>query len=243
MYNVSIVTLFPEMFPGALSHSIPGRALEKNIWNLNVIDMREFGLGKHKTVDDTCFGGGAGMLIRPDVVHNALLKALTFHVSSPRIVYLSPKGTPLKQSMVKDIANSSGMVLLCGRYEGVDQRVLDFWAQHHALEEISMGDYVLSGGELPAMTLVDACVRLLPGALGKEESFQNESFEMDLLEFPQYTKPKIWSVSHMGKETNMDVPDILFSGHHKNIDVWRYEKAFELTKKRRPDLFNKIPCE
>jgi tRNA (guanine37-N1)-methyltransferase len=215
------------MFPGPLQYSISGRALEEKIWTLDTVQIRDFALDKHRTVDDTCFGGGAGMLLKPDVVHGAVSEAVSRRKNRP-LIYLTPRGKPLDQKTVRRLAlETPGVVLLCGRYEGVDQRVLDFWE----FEEISIGDYILSGGEMAALTLLDACIRLIPGVIGKEESLSSESFETGLLEYPQYTRPQAWN--------NKIVPDVLLSGDHQKIAKWRQEEAEKITQIRRPDLWAK----
>jgi len=230
-WRATLVTLFPEMFPGPLAYSLAGKALEDGIWNLNTVAIRDFSLSKHNTVDDTCFGGGAGMVLRPDVVDRAL-DAATKENPEGRIIYLTPRGKPLIQEDVRELAlHSPGMVILCGRYEGVDQRVLDDWQERRGLEEYSLGDYILSGGEIAAFALLDACIRLLPGVVGSEESLQDESFELELLEYPQYTRPQQWN--------DRMVPDVLLSGHHQKIQDWRREQAKRITRERRPDLWAK----
>ncbi|MCE2716210.1 MAG: tRNA (guanosine(37)-N1)-methyltransferase TrmD [Pseudomonadota bacterium] len=230
MWQATVFTLFPETFPGPLGHSIAGKAQQQNLWKLNTINIRDFALDKHKTVDDTSYGGGTGMVMRPDVIHSAL----TNHVKpNTKLIYASPKGRPLTQNMARSwLANyPDGINILCGRYEGVDQRVLDHWTNTHDLEDISIGDYILSGGELAALVMIDTCVRLLPEILEKPEATTIESFELDLLEYPQYTKPQIWN--------NTVVPDVLLSGDHKSIAAWRLREAEIITKSRRPDLWEK----
>lgn len=224
-WHVNILTLFPEMFPGSLGQSLSGKALQNQIWSYNVIDIRGFATDKHKSVDDTPFGGSAGMVMRADVIESALLS-----IQEPgRKIYLSPKGNPLTQNLVRELSFSSPMTLLCGRYEGVDQRLLDA----HQFEEVSIGDYVLSGGEPAALTLMDACIRLLPGVLGNEETPLEESFSNGLLEYPQYTRPAEW-VAADGKA--YVVPDILTSGNHQKVAEWRKNQSLTITRKRRPDL-------
>lgn len=228
MLSAQILTLFPDMFPGPLGQSLSGKALEKGLWSLKTINIRDFAEGVHKTVDDTPFGGGAGMVMKPDVVSKAL-ESCTPH---GRLLFLSPRGKTLSQNMAKELATEKNITLLCGRYEGLDQRIID----HYQMEEISIGDYVLSGGELGAMVLLDACVRLLPGVMGNKETAGEESFENDLLEYPHYTRPALWTAPD-GK--NYTVPDILTSGHHANIEKWRLEQSKDLTRNRRPDLWEK----
>lgn len=225
-WHATVITLFPEMFPGVLQHSLTGRALEEGKWDLDCVQIRDFAYDKHKTVDDTPYGGGAGMVLKPDVVHEALSHATTLSSEKRPMIYLTPRGKPLTQQTVRRLAlEEQGVVLLSGRYEGVDQRVIDHWE----LEEISIGDYILTGGELPAQVLLDACVRLIPGVIGKEESLIHESFEVGILEHPQYTKPRDWQ--------NKIVPDVLLSGDHQKIAKWRQEEAETITKIRRPDLW------
>lgn len=224
----NLLTLFPEMFPGFLGHSLAGKALERGEWEYRAINIRDFATDTHKTVDDTPYGGGAGMVMRADVIEQALLS-----VSHPgRKIYLSPRGEPLRQKLVQELAQTSSLTLLCGRYEGVDQRVLDA----HGFEEISIGDYVLSGGEPAALILMDSCIRLLPGVMGNTETTAEESFSDGaggLLEYPHYTRPAEWTAVD-GKAYS--VPDILKSGDHAKIASWRREQSEEITAKKRPDL-------
>lgn len=230
MWQATVYTLFPDMFPGSLKHSIAGKAMQQGIWKLNTINIRDFAIDKHKTVDDTSYGGGTGMVMRPDVIHSALSN----HTQpGTKLIYASPKGRPLTQSMARSwLADyPNGINILCGRYEGVDQRVLDHWSKNHGLEDVSIGDYVLSGGELAALVMIDACVRLLPNVLEKPDATTIESFELDLLEYPQYTKPQIWN--------NTVVPDVLLSGDHKSIAAWRLMEAEKITQDRRADLWAK----
>lgn len=222
-WRASVLTIHPQMFPGPLGESLSGRALGEGIWGLEPINIREFATDKHGSVDDTPAGGGPGMVMRADVVGAAIDAAQAKHPALP-LIYLSPRGTPLTQARVRELSAGPGVLLLCGRFEGVDQRVLDA----RQAEEISIGDYVLSGGELPAMVLIDACVRLLPGVVGERASLADESFEAGLLEYPQYTRPRTWE----GRE----IPQVLFSGDHKRIEHWRREQALALTRGRRPDL-------
>jgi tRNA (guanine37-N1)-methyltransferase len=227
-WHVSILTLFPELFPGFLGHSLAGRALERGDWSFDAINIRDFAEGVHKTVDDTPYGGGAGMVMRADVIERAALS-----INNPgRKIYMSPRGTPLTQNLVKELSTTPSLTILCGRYEGVDQRVLD--AQ--GFEEVSIGDYVLSGGEQAAMIIMDSCIRLLPGVMGNETTPDEESFSEGLLEYPHYTRPSEW-VAADGK--NYAVPDVLKSGNHAEIEKWRKAQALELTKLRRPDLLKK----
>ncbi len=224
-WHVTLLTLFPDMFPAMLGQSLAGKALEDGKWSYHAVNMRDFATDTHRTVDDTPYGGGAGMVMRPDIIEKALLS-----VEKPgRRIYLSPRGRVLDQALVTELAAQSPLTLLCGRYEGIDQRVLD---AHH-FEEISIGDYVLSGGEPAAMILMDACIRLLPGVMGNEETSGEESFANGLLEYPHYTRPAQWD-SLIGR--SYDVPEILRSGDHEKIRQWRHAKAREITRARRPDL-------
>jgi tRNA (guanine37-N1)-methyltransferase len=222
-WRLTVVTLFPEMFPGPLATSLTGTALVAGLWSLDTVDLRSFGIGRHRAVDDSPAGGGAGMVLRPDVVAAALDQA---RVQAPDVpmLYLSPRGQPLTQARASSWAQGPGLILLAGRFEGVDERVI----AARGLIEVSIGDYVLSGGELAAMVLADACVRLLPGVLGGADSLAEESFENGLLEYPQYTKPRDWE----GRST----PDVLLSGDHKKIADWRRAQSLALTQARRPDL-------
>ena len=220
-WRASVLTLFPEMFPGALGCSLAGRALAAGVWSIDARDIRAVATDKHRTVDDTPFGGGPGMVMRPDVVSEALAA-----VQDGRpVVYPTPRGVPLTQADVQDFAAGPGVVLLCGRYEGVDQRAIEA----AGAREISVGDYVLSGGELPAMVLLDAVVRLLPGVMGAAESAEDESFAAGLLEYPQFTRPAEWC--------GRAVPAVLLSGNHAAIAAWRRAEAEAVTRARRPDLW------
>jgi len=221
-FRASVLTLFPDAFPGVLDVSIIGTALKKGIWELETVDIRTFGLGKHRTVDDSPSGGGAGLVMRADVAA-AAIDSLG-EDARPRI-YLSPRGKPLTQARVRELAAGPGVVLLCGRFEGLDERVIE----GRALEEVSLGDFVLAGGEVAAMTLLEACIRLLPGVAGNEASLEEESFETGLLEHPHYTRPQVWE----GRE----IPAVLTSGDHGKVRDWRRNQALELTKARRPDLY------
>ena len=221
-WTARVLTIFPEMFPGPLSASLAGRALSNGIWALESLDIRAFASDKHRSVDDVPFGGGPGMVMRADVVDAALTEAMD--ATAPTI-YLNPRGRLLTQSRVRELAAGPGVTLLCGRFEGIDERVLEA----RAVEEVSVGDFVLSGGEPAAMALIDACVRLLPGVLGDEGSLVEESFQGGLLEYPHYTRPQSWS----GRK----VPDVLLSGHHEKIATWRLDQAKRITRDRRPDLW------
>ena len=225
-WRATVVTLFPELFPGPLAASLAGDALNRGLWSLDTVAIREHGLGRHKAVDDTPAGGGPGMVMRADVVGPAVDAAMATNPRAPRI-FLTPRGEPLTQSIVRDIAAGPGAILIAGRFEGVDQRVIDA----RALREISIGDYVLSGGELAAMVLIDAVVRLLPGVVGADASLAEESFEHGLLEYPHYTRPREWE--------GLSVPDVLLSGDHKRIEAWRRAEAERLTRARRPDLWSR----
>jgi tRNA (guanine37-N1)-methyltransferase len=222
-WRATVLTLFPEMFPGPLGISLVGQALEAGLWSLRTVPIREFGLGRHRAVDDTPAGGGAGMVMRADVLASAIDHARVEEAEAP-LIYLSPRGEPLTQTLASEIAAGPGALLLAGRFEGVDERVI----AARRMREISIGDYVLSGGELAAMVLIDACVRLLPGVIGAEGSLSEESFEGGLLEYPQYTKPREWE--------GRTIPDVLLSGDHKKIAAWRRSEAERITAERRPDL-------
>jgi tRNA (guanine37-N1)-methyltransferase len=223
IWKATVLTLFPDMFPGPLGQSLAGRALAEGIWALETVDIRSFASDKHRSVDDAPFGGGAGMVMRPDVVDAAVRAA---HGPGP-LIYLTPRGRLLTQARVKELAAGPGVTLLCGRFEGVDQRALDA----HQAEEISLGDFVLSGGEPAALMLMDAVVRLLPGVTGNQESLEDESFERGLLEYPHYTRPQEWQ--------GRAVPEVLVSGHHEKVRAWRQRQAEEVTRQRRPDLYDR----
>jgi tRNA (guanine37-N1)-methyltransferase len=222
-FHASVLTLFPDMFPGPLGMTLAGEALRTGLWGLEAHDLRVHGLGKHRTVDDTPAGGGAGMVLRCDVVAAALDAVAPADDPRPKLL-MSPRGVPLTQAMVRDWSTGPGLVIICGRFEGIDQRVID----GRNLTEVSVGDYVLSGGEIAALTVLDACVRLIPGVMGKALSGQDESFENGLLEYPHYTRPRDWE--------GRAIPDVLMGGNHAAIAKWRREEAMRLTKARRPDL-------
>ncbi|MFO1150272.1 MAG: tRNA (guanosine(37)-N1)-methyltransferase TrmD [Alsobacter sp.] len=222
-FSASVLTLFPAMFPGPLGLSLAGDALARGDWTLAVHDIREHGLGRHRAVDDTPAGGGAGMVLRADVLAAAVDAVSSPGDPRPRLL-MSPRGRPLDQARVRALATGPGVLLVCGRFEGVDERVI----AGRRLEEVSIGDYVLSGGELAALVLLDACVRLLPGVMGKQASGEEESFENGLLEYPHYTRPREWE--------GRAIPDVLLSGDHGRIARWRREEAERLTRERRPDL-------
>ena len=223
MFKAKILTIFPEVFPGFLGYSLTGRALKDGLWTLETVNIRDYAFDKHGSVDDTPCGGGAGMIMRPDVLGNAI----EHNYQSGKIVYMSPKGRPLTQAKAHELSKLEELTVICGRFEGIDERVLE----EYVVEEISIGDYVLTGGEQAAMIMLDAVVRLLPGVLGNAASTENEIFETGLLEYPQYTRPIEWK----GRK----VPDILLSGHHENIAKWQREQALQITKQRRPDLLKK----
>ena len=229
-WRVKVLTIFPEMFPGPLGHSLAGKALEAGLWALETVDIRDFARDKHRSVDDTPFGGGPGMVMRAEVI-DAAIAAATAGDAAARVVYLSPRGRLLTQAVVRELAALAGLVLLCGRYEGVDERVL----AARRVDEISLGDFVLSGGEPAAIALIDAGVRLLPGVLGQPETLAEESFERGLLEYPHYTRPPEWQ--------GRAVPAVLLSGHHEQIRAWRRRQAEETTRTRRPDLWARHAAE
>ncbi|MGV6840239.1 MAG: tRNA (guanosine(37)-N1)-methyltransferase TrmD [Planktomarina sp.] len=222
-WRADIITLFPDTFPGVLGASLTGKALKDGKWQLHTHDLRMFGDGKHRNVDDTPAGGGAGMVLRADVVGKAISHVAARRAPCP-IIYMSPRGRPLTQARAKALSKGPGAIVLCGRFEGVDQRVLD----HFQIEEVSIGDYVLTGGELAAQVMIDATVRLLPDVLGNEASTEEESFSNGMLEHPQYTRPALWE--------GRAIPDVLTSGDHSKVAKWRQAKSLELTKQRRPDL-------
>jgi tRNA (guanine37-N1)-methyltransferase len=221
MWRASVLTIFPEMFPGPLALSLAGKALQKNLWALDTIDIRAHATDKHRTVDDTPAGGGPGMVMKADVLARAIDAG---GAGRPRLM-MSPRGRPLTQARVAELAVGPGAIILCGRFEGVDERVI----AARALEEVSLGDFVLSGGEIAALALIDACVRLLPGVMGKETSGTEESFADGLLEYPQYTRPQLFE--------GVAIPEVLTSGDHAKVAAWRREQAERLTRERRPDLW------
>ena len=223
MWSATIFTLYPEMFPGPLGASMSGTALTNGLWALNTINIRDHGHGRHRAVDDTPAGGGAGMVIRADVLGPSLDAVLAVDDPRPRLL-MSPRGKPLDQKRVRELSSGPGVVIVCGRFEGVDERVI----AARQLEEVSIGDYILSGGEMAALVMLDACVRLLPGVMGKVASGEDESFEGGLLEYPHYTRPREWE--------GLAIPDVLLSGDHAKIAKWRHEQAVALTTARRPDL-------
>jgi tRNA (guanine37-N1)-methyltransferase len=222
MWRASVLTIFPEMFPGPLGVSLSGKALAAGLWSLQVVDIRDFATDKHRSVDDTPAGGGPGMVMKPDVLARAIDATPTD--ARPRLL-LSPRGTPFTQGRVEALCRGPGAILVCGRFEGIDERVI----AGRGLEEVSIGDYVLSGGEIAAMTLIDACVRLLPGVMGAPLSAADESFAEGLLEYPQYTRPQLWE--------GRPIPEVLISGDHAKVAAWRRAEAERLTRERRPDLW------
>ena len=224
MFIAQIFTLYPDYFPGPFNKGLYGKAMEKKIWDLKTIDIREYALDKHKTVDDTPYGGGSGMLLKPDVVAKSI-DANT--QKGEKIYYLSPRGKVLNQNIAREISKEKKVNLICGHFEGVDQRVLD----NRAIDELSIGDFVLSGGETASYVFLDAILRLIPGVIGNEESKNDESFEKGLLEYPQYTKPQIWE--------KKSVPNVLLSGDHAKIKDWRLAQSEAITRDRRPDLWQK----
>ena len=224
MLVTRIFTLYPEFFPGPLGKGLYGKALTENIWKLEIVNIRDYATDKHKTVDDTTYGGGSGMLIKPDVLANSLDRNLK---SKEKIIYLSPKGKLFNQKFAKKLSKEKNINLICGHFEGVDQRVIE----SRNIEEVSIGDFVLSGGESAAFVMLDSIIRLLPGVLGNKTSVDEESFENGLLEYPQYTKPQIWE--------EKTVPDVLLSGDHAKIKDWRLSQSEAITRDRRPDLWQK----
>jgi tRNA (guanine37-N1)-methyltransferase len=227
-WRATVLTIMPDMFPGPLGLSLAGKALIEEKWSLATIDIRDFATDKHRSVDDTPAGGGAGMVMRADIAAAAIDAARGMMPPASPTIYLSPRGRPLTESRVRALSEGEGAILLCGRFEGIDERLLEA----REIEELSIGDYVLSGGELAAMVLIDACVRLLPGVASNEASLAEESFAAGLLEYPHYTRPRDWE--------GRPIPDVLLSGDHDKISKWRIEQAEALTKSRRPDLWEKL---
>ncbi|MWD29813.1 tRNA (guanosine(37)-N1)-methyltransferase TrmD [Aquicoccus sp. SCR17] len=224
-WTAQVITLLPGAFPGILGESLTGKALRDGVWQLRPIDLRPFGEGRHRNVDDTPAGGGAGMVLRPDVMGRAIETAQETAPQGAPLIYLSPRGRPFTQDIARDLARRPGVTLICGRFEGLDERVIE----HFGITELSLGDYVLTGGEIAAQAVLDAAVRLLPGVLGNDASVEEESFSHGLLEHPQFTRPAEWE----GKR----IPDVLLSGHHGEIAKWRQQEAERMTRERRPDLW------
>jgi len=231
-FQIKILTAYPQMFPGTLGYSIIGKALEEKKWSLETINLHDFGISDRKKIDDEPFGGGPGMIIRPDIVEKALLSIGNNKKINRKLIYLSPSGIPLKQKFLAEFCKFDQLIILCGRFEGVDQRAI----KALNFNEISIGDYVLSGGEIAAQVLVEGCIRLIPGVLGEPESLLEESFSNDFLEYPQYTRPQTWIDA---QEIKHEVPEILLSGHHEKIKQWRINMSIKKTKKNRPDLLEK----
>ena len=225
--KIDVLTLFPEMY-SAMNQSILGRAIEENYLSIDYINIRDFSNNKHNKVDDYPFGGGAGMVMTPQPIYDTYKHIVDkFNIENPRVIYLTPKGKVYNQDIATDMSKFKDVILLCGHYEGIDQRIID----SIVTDEISIGDYVLTGGELPALILIDSISRLIPGVLNQNESFEEESFKDNLLEYPHYTRPREFM--------DMEVPEVLLSGNHKKIDEWRYRQSIEITKERRPDLYKK----
>ena len=225
VWTADVITLYPNLFPGVLSESIVGKSLEKNKWALETVNLRDFGIGAHKKVDDTPAGGGAGLVLRADVIEPALEKSITSSRKERPLVYMSPRGKRFDQTLAKKWAAAPGVIILCGRFEGIDERILE----RYDIDEISLGDFVMTGGEIAAQAMIDATVRLLPNVLGNPDSPLDESHSSGLLEYPQYTKPAEWK--------GQKIPETLLSGHHENIAKWRLDQAKTKTKKHRPDLW------
>ena len=224
MFTARIFTLYPDMFPGPLNEGLFRKAMEKNIWNLEKVDIRKYATDKHTTVDDTPYGGGSGMLMKPDVVASAIDKNVK---KGEKVIFLTPRGKIFNQNIAKELSSEKTINIICGRFEGIDQRVVET----RNIQEYSLGDFILSGGETAALVFIDAIIRLLPGILGNENSIKDESFENGLLEYPQYTKPQIWE--------EKEVPNVLLSGDHAKIKHWRLSQSEAITRDRRPDLWQK----
>lgn len=227
VWKAKVITLFPGAFPGVLGESLTGKALQEGLWQLETVDLRAFGEGKHRNVDDTPAGGGAGMVLRADVLGRAIDAAQQSARGRWPVLYLSPRGAPLTQAMARNFATADGVTLLCGRFEGVDERVIE----HYGIQEVSLGDFVLTGGEIAAQALIDATVRLIPNVLGNLASTEEESFSNDLLEHPQYTRPAVWN--------GLEIPAVLTSGDHAKVAQWRHDQSCALTNSRRPDLWQR----
>ena len=230
MINIKILTAYPEMFPGTLGFSLMGKALRDKKFSMDIINLHDFGISQRKNIDDIPFGGGPGMVIRPDVIEKAILSININPKLLSHRIYLTPAGKSLNQEKLGKIAKFDELIILCGRFEGVDKRAIDVLN----FEEISIGDYVLSGGEIAAQVLVEGCIRLIPGVLGQPESLLQESFSENLLEYPHFTRPRVWTDS---KQKKHEVPEVLTSGNHKKIEEWRYKQSVEKTKSIRPDLY------
>jgi len=224
-WRAQLITLFPQAFPGVLGESLTGKALKDGIWQLETFDLRRHGIGKHRNVDDTPAGGGAGMVLRADVLSAAIVEARRKAVGAMPLIYLSPRGPRFDQAMARRLAQADGVTMICGRFEGVDERVLE----HYGVQEVSLGDFVMTGGEIAAQAMIDATVRLLPGVLGNSESVEEESFSSGMLEHPQYTKPADWE--------GRAIPDVLLSGNHAKVAEWRQEMSEKITQERRPDMW------
>jgi tRNA (guanine37-N1)-methyltransferase len=230
--KIKILTACPDAFPGALNHSVIGNALKNNKWSLEIVNLHDFGYDERKSIDDEPFGGGPGMIIRPEVVEKALLSLKLKDNINSHLIYMTPSGIPLNQSKLSELSQFNQLVILCGRFEGIDQRAIKVLNFH----EISVGDYILAGGEIASQLLVEGCIRLLPGVLGQPKSLLNESFSDNLLEYPQYTRPQVWRDT---KNKDHEVPKVLLSGHHEKIKQWRADMSFKKTKLIRPDLLKK----
>ncbi len=226
VWKAKIITLFPSAFPGVLGESLTGKALQEGLWQLETVDLRQFGIGKHRNVDDTPAGGGAGMVLRADVLGPAIEQTMAGIRGNWPLIYLSPRGKRMDQRMMQILARCDGITLICGRFEGVDERVLE----HYGVQEVSLGDFVMTGGEIAAQALIDATVRLIPGVLGNQASTEEESFSSGLLEHPQYTRPAEWN--------GRPIPEVLMSGHHGRIAEWRQQMAEDITRERRPDVWD-----
>lgn len=225
VWKAKVITLFPTAFPGVLGESLTGKALQQGLWQLETVDLRRFGIGRHRNVDDTPAGGGAGMVLRADVLGAAIEETMAGLRGHWPLIYLSPRGRPMTQGLMRSLARADGVTLICGRFEGIDERVIE----HYAIQEVSLGDFVMTGGEIAAQALIDATVRLIPGVLGNAASTEEESFATGLLEHPHYTRPAQWQ--------GRPIPEVLMSGHHGRIAQWRRRMAEELTRRRRPDLW------
>jgi len=229
---ITILTAYPEIFPGSLGYSVVGNALKQNKWSLEIINLHDFGYDDRKSIDNEPFGGGPGMVIRPDVIEKALLSISKKKGQNRHLIYMTPSGKTLNQSKMAEFTHLDQLIILCGRFEGVDQRAIEVLR----FEEISIGDYVLAGGEIASQVLVEGCIRLLPGVLGQPESLLEESFSKEFLEYPQYTRPQVWKDA---QNNDREVPKVLLSGHHEKIKQWRSEKSIQKTNLFRPDLLKK----